>query len=270
MSFSERHGYIAASKIIQVDGMNDALRASIWNVFDDHLFSSENFTSSSRGHHAEILDLSRKMWRDYFKRPSDTRPEYGFRILEAIRVYFFKCPWFQVYDFVEFMISQYRKLVDPLNRMLERELSGYRIIDGIVAPVSTTEELATIETAITDENVPGGTRAHLQQALQLLSNREAPDYRNSIKESISAVESICKRITGEEKASLGDALSVMEKSHGLHKALKDAFSKLYGYTSDGDGIRHAMLEEPSLEQSDAIYFLVSCSAFVNYLKSKNS
>ena len=44
--------------------------------------------------------------------------------------------------------------------------------------------------------------------------------------------------------------------------------KIYGYTSNGDGIRHALLEEDSLEYEDALYMLVSCSAFVNYLISK--
>ena len=50
--------------------------------------------------------------------------------------------------------------------------------------------------------------------------------------------------------------------------LEGGFLKLYGYTNDSDGIRHAMLEESQLTQADAVYFLVSCSAFVNYLKSK--
>ena len=45
-------------------------------------------------------------------------------------------------------------------------------------------------------------------------------------------------------------------------------SNLYGYTNDADGIRHAMLEQPNLTAADAKYFLISCTAFVNYLKSK--
>jgi hypothetical protein len=43
---------------------------------------------------------------------------------------------------------------------------------------------------------------------------------------------------------------------------------MYGYTSDAEGIRHALLEEPTLEQADAIFMLVTCSAFVNYLRAK--
>jgi hypothetical protein len=45
---------------------------------------------------------------------------------------------------------------------------------------------------------------------------------------------------------------------------------MYGYTNDTEGIRHALLEEPTLDADDARFMLVSCSAFVNYLKSKVS
>ena len=34
------------------------------------------------------------------------------------------------------------------------------------------------------------------------------------------------------------------------------------------GIRHALLQEPTLDSDDARFMLVSCSAFVNYLKTK--
>ena len=51
--------------------------------------------------------------------------------------------------------------------------------------------------------------------------------------------------------------------------LEEAFNKLYGYTSNEGGIRHALSEgdtPPTFD--DAKYMLVSCSAFVNYLISK--
>ena len=42
-------------------------------------------------------------------------------------------------------------------------------------------------------------------------------------------------------------------------------SAMYGYTSDADGIRHAMTEASDLTYSDAKYMLVTCTAFVNYV-----
>ena len=110
----------------------------------------------------------------------------------------------------------------------------------------------------------------MRNALDLLSNRKSPDYRNPIKESISAVEAICKIITGKQKATLGGALKEIEKKIKLHPALKNAFNSLYGYTNDAEGIRHALLDKSSLSFEDAKFMLVSCSAFTNYLISKAS
>jgi hypothetical protein len=61
------------------------------------------------------------------------------------------------------------------------------------------------------------------------------------------------------------ALAAIEKKTTLHPSLKEAFQKLYGYTSDAQGIRHALMDEPNLDIEDAKFMLVSCSAFVNYL-----
>lgn len=54
----------------------------------------------------------------------------------------------------------------------------------------------------------------------------------------------------------------------LHGALKSAFEKLYGFTSDDDGIRHAMIDDPSVGFDEAKYMIVSCSAFCSYLLGK--
>ena len=137
--------------------------------------------------------------------------------------------------------------------VLERELAGYRIIEDVVTEITDEQEIETLTEALEDTRFQGVSN-HLKRALELLSNRENPDYRNSIKESISAVESIAKIITQKPKADLEEVLKVLERSGKIHGALKAGFSKLYGYTSDEGGIRHAMLEEPNLSASDAKFF----------------
>ena len=107
---------------------------------------------------------------------------------------------------------------------------------------------------------------HIETALAGLADRASPDYRNSIKESISAVEAMCQIITGDPKATLAKAL----KQIGVHSALEAGFIKIYGYTSDGDGIRHALSNEAAVGADDAKFFLVACSAFVNYLIAKSA
>lgn len=116
------------------------------------------------------------------------------------------------------------------------------------------QEIEMLEQAVDDKNFPA-VSTHLKRSLALMSDKENPDYRNSIKESISAVESLAKAITGKPKATLADALKVLEVSHNLHPALKNLFLILYGYTNDEGGIRHAMLTEPDLTIADAKFFL---------------
>jgi len=95
-----------------------------------------------------------------------------------------------------------------------------------------------------------------------------PDYRNSIKESISAVESLAKILSNNASDTLGSALSKIKKKLKIHKALEQGFKNIYGYTSDDGGIRHALTEESTSDAEDAMFMLVSCSAFINYLITK--
>jgi hypothetical protein len=70
--------------------------------------------------------------------------------------------------------------------------------------------------------------------------------------------------------TLGPALSRLEKSVRIHSALRNGFSALYGFTNDEKGIRHTLLDEPvaHVDETDALYMLGSCAAFVSYLINK--
>lgn len=120
--------------------------------------------------------------------------------------------------------SDFPDYVDELNELLETEFVGYRFIGDNITPISNQNEVGAIQDSLNMEYE--GPKVHIQKALALLSNRENPDYKNSIKESISAVESICQIITGDDKATLGKALNkLQEKGLQIHKAMLDAFSK---------------------------------------------
>ncbi|MEO3692234.1 AbiJ-NTD4 domain-containing protein [Roseateles paludis] len=274
-SFSQRKGLKPIAEVAQVGSMNDVLRNALWNALDFAFWSTDGFLYGHHGGHGEIENFSRLLWAQYFKQPVDSRPGYGYTnrgrlILDEIRKYYFGCKWNEVYDFLEFLVRVYSKekprLADFLNRVLEGELAGYKFIDGTLVDITDPQESQMLAEALTDTRFkPVAT--HLERALGLLADRKQPDYRNSIKESISAVEAMARIVSENPKATLGEALKVLEKKGHLHPALKDGFSKLYGYTNDDDGIRHAMLEEPNIDQSDARYFLLSCTSFVNYLKA---
>jgi hypothetical protein len=178
--------------------------------------------------------------------------------------------WYEVYDFVEFVSTYGPKekrdeFVRACNSFFERENSGYRFVDGKIIAISSSDEVSEIENAIERSTPYYGVKQHLSNAITLMSDKKKPDYRNSIKESISAVESLCKTLSEDKKATLGAALKILEKKGVMHPALKSAFSSLYGYTNDADGIRHALMEKSNLTSADARFMLISCSAFVNYV-----
>lgn len=274
-SFSERKGLKPVREVIQTEGMSDELLNSLWNALQLSVWDSDGFLHDRNGKLPQIDEFSAHVWFRYFKKPIDQRPSWAYtdrseRILREIRSYFFAAAWNEVYDFLEFVVGVLEKnkplLAKVLNRILELELSAYRFVDGRLVDITGEQERQMLEEALGDTRF-AGVASHLDRALALLSDRKQPDFRNSIKESISAVEAMARIVSGNDKATLGEALKVLEKSSKLHSALKDGFSKLYGYTNDESGIRHAMLDEPDLNQADAKYFLLSCTSFVNYLKA---
>ncbi len=267
MKFSERKGFTPVSQVIQVNGVTPELRNSLWNVLDRFVWQSEGFLWQQFGQ-GEIDRFAVALWSSFFKRPADERPGRERDILASVRGAFFDFDWFELYDFVEWTLNYIRddELNRAINYTLERELAGYRYVGGQITEITNQQELEVLEEVLSDDKF-GPVNEHLKTALRHLSNRSHPDYRNSIKESISAVEGMAKIVSGNQKATLGDALAEMEKTTRLHPALKQAFAKLYGYTSDADGIRHAMLGEPNLSAADAKFFLLSCTSFINYMKS---
>ncbi len=268
--FSQRKGFKPVSEIIQIEGMNDDLRISLWNVISSNVL---DFYRPRTIFHVIIINeidpFTLALWKNFFKTPIESIPFAREKILEYIFNWYKKCEWYEVYDFVEYIVlfESSSQLVEEINKVLERELSGYRVVGNVVTDITDEQEIEMLEDALTNDDFPS-VREHLRRALALMSARENPDYRNSIKESISAVESMAKAITGNPKTTLGDALLVLEKNGAIHPALKQALTKLYGYTSDEEGIRHAMLNEPSLTASDAKFFLMVCTSFTNYLKAK--
>ncbi len=271
MRFSQRHGYTPAHKAIQLDSIDSELRAGLWDAIQFYFWDKADTGPSYATSSAAIYVQIRILWHEFFKRSVDTIPSLFGQTVSHVRQYFFNTQWYEVYDFVEFMstnVHESPKFRHFCNGVLERDNSGYRFVDDVIAPISSETELQSIEDAIAAASKFPGVSPHLKAALGHLSDRKHPDFRNSTKESISAVESLCRTLTGNPKATLGEALAVLEKHGVLHAALRASFSALYGYTSDEGGIRHAMLEEPKLTFTDAKYMLVACSGFVNYMIGK--
>ncbi|MEW5930008.1 MAG: AbiJ-NTD4 domain-containing protein [Gemmatimonadota bacterium] len=267
--FSQRIGLTSREPIVQIEDMSLALRNSLWNVLYQRVEASNE---------QRWKPFARLVASDFLKVPSDEIPMYFYQCRDWVKDAFFRLTWYQVYDFVEFVVHEAYSmfladkgpLIVHLNQVLEREGSGYRFIAGILSPISNPSELAAVSEAYATTARVGlsGANEHLSTALALLSKRPDPDYRNSIKESISSIESIVKSISGETSGGLAGALDAVSAKIPIHGALRSALKSLYGYTSDDSGIRHAILEAPNVGFDEAKFMLVSCSAFANFLIAK--
>lgn len=179
---------------------------------------------------------------------------------EVLDIIWFVCEW--LYNNI---VPQTDAFYEMFNSVFEQESVGYRFVDTKIVAITDENEIAEINMACNCKF--DGCKSHMKKAVGFLADMENKDYKNSIKESISAVESVCQIIVGDDKATLGQALKVL-KNNGLnlHSALERAMSALYGYTSDEGGIRHCEgLFESNVSFEEAKFMLVSCSAFLNYL-----
>lgn len=280
-TFSQRLG-IEPEKELQYRRMYKELRNSLWScIYISYITTAiaRNIGSSISSHTTIRYDkqwskFRLELWLNHFKYPVDELPDDWFQIIDIIHNAFFSSDFNKAYELIEFFGNHFpnsernKKFKVAVNKMLERENAPYRFVGDFIAELTDKNEIAEIEDAL--KEAPNAVKEHLTQALKKLSDRDNPDYRNSIKESISAVESLCKLIASDKRATLGKALKKIQSSGTvkLHPSLRNAFDHLYGYTSDEEGIRHSLLEESNVESEDARFMLVSCSAFINYLTVK--
>ena len=265
MSFAERMGFVP-TKPIQIDSIDEALKNRLYNFFFDTFYTNDikRYILDKMGQILPSLssNLENHLLSDLF--------------LES-------APWYNPYDIYEYLFEfimddtkgnnryfpSINNCMEEINKILSEEKSGYRMVDGKFVAITNEIELEAIQSA--KHTVYESVNEHIKKALERYSDRKKPDYENTIKESISAVESMCCIITNSKgsDATLSAALKKLEDNGvKLHGALKSAFDKLYGYTSDQGGIRHGSIDFINAPEEDARYMLVTCSAFVNYLIEK--
>ena len=266
--FSERYGYVKPSNVIIRECITVPIKNSIYNWF--------SLLRNACGDKYELL--KKIVWIQFLNKKLDDYPYHGpFDNFDIICKFVdnSRNEWYHKLDLIEFVYPYIKNIVDDeelrnevkqLNKEFERHNFAYRLIEGNIVEITSGNEIKSIEDAVNKSN--DNVRTHLQTALEKLSLSQG-DYRNSIKESISAVEFICREITGE--STLDKALKKLEsKGVVFNSQMKKGLENLYYYTNDGStGIRHALMDDKNAPTADeAIFMLVSCSAFVNYLMKK--
>lgn len=281
--FSDRNNIDKLNTIIQTDSFDERTRIQLYNYFAYIIEDDCHFAINHKNFYLDVLD-------NVYCEIIDNYDEYSIsEYMETCKGYikntFLHDSYDAVLSLVEYLANKIDTIPalarrfsydtngigspvhiqDEVNELFEKECVGYRFVGEKIVAITDKVEIKEIEESL--QSNYDGCREHIKKAVGFLADREQKDYKNCIKESISAVESICCIIADKKNATLGEALKILESKCNLKGQLKSAFEKLYAYTNnDKGGIRHAeglFVSDVSFEE--AKFMLVSCSAFVNYL-----
>ena len=112
-----------------------------WNHAEDSIgLRSGHFISASSNKKLYVLCI--KLWFHFFKKPLDQLDSDRKKVLEHLRRYFFECKWYEVYDFIEFVANNYKRVsvqesfIKICNNLFEKEISGYRFVGGMITKIT--------------------------------------------------------------------------------------------------------------------------------------
>ncbi len=285
--FSERYGYVNPEGILKknYENMTDELRVRLWNFILRFLETLEETK------YELFKDISLKIWDSFFHEPinklliKQSSISYSYSIISYWDEYFdekfSKLKWHKVYDLVEFIFNLLRQkqifkeftitYQQGINKILEEEHAPYRMVEGCITPITSEQEIQAIKETFKKADKYQPVREHLEKALIHLSNRTNPDYVNSIKESISALESLANLILDTSGKSLTKIHEKLCSQLKCPEPIKKQMKEYYDWASKEEGIRHGKIKEKStIGQAEAKLFLIQISGLINYLISKTS
>lgn len=284
--FSHRKGLIAVNTLLRTDCMPTEVANAIDSCYCQFCDDLMQLCYKTNNVYLQQEDINRELWIHFLNQPL-TLFKYetqGSSVFLKI-IHDDTIDWNRKLDLVEYLIRWSREQLEKIKKKdvavsLERfvhninsEFSrldyGYRVVCDRIVEVIDDEERQCIEHAVSGSK--DNVQEHLHRALEHLSKKPHPDVRNSIKESVSAVEYVCREITGE--STLGKSLAKLEvRGIHIHSRLREGMEKFYIYTNQPDtGIRHALMDDDGKNvpsKAEAYYMLITCSAFLNYLRMK--
>ena len=277
LTFSQMGGEASLPESLQIGELTKRFRNQLWYVFDKSL--SHCLGSDDLGEPCFINDY----WQNVFN-------QYRIDVLNSTHSQLYLRPQ-KVRDWLKNIILRQESdkilalvkhclhtesIPEKLAMEIEKcfEFSPY-CIDCSSEPVciipTTSEEMEeSVKKSLASINSSEltGAKSHFRNSSQGLNNG---NYADSIRESINAVASAAQQIDPKASRDLGPALDSLERSGIIkHRALKGAFKKLYGYTSDEQGIRKPLIEQEAADVGfdEAIFMYGACVSFVDYLVSK--
>lgn len=279
LSFSQAQGYEELPGQLKLGELPDEARTQIWNCLYLELKESLEFASMTgrsyvSGDWKGILEVMHCFF-DHGALDDWTSEWNANR--KKLRSYIEHDPFNRVFDRLQFIMRLADcpdSFISSLKDIFQICRLPYVIDKGpppTILPAATEEEGARLIQSLESLQQAGlkGSASHLRAAAEKIN---AGDWAGAIRESIHAVESVARQIDSRASNTLGPALRSLEQQGALHPALKGAFNKLYGYTSDEQGIRHALLdhEAANADVNEAVFMLGACASFASYLWRKHA
>lgn len=275
--FSERHGYTRPSEVLIVGDVPQEISIAISSALTRLMQTMDK--SIVGGYTSQADELGQYIWTHLMGKSLMDYQTSFHEGRESIAQWIQAkdTEWFRKLDLIEFVLARVESAMlreQFINELTERFESlgfGYRILNGYVVDTVSEPELKAIDDAIFKSRKVISN--HIAKALELHTKRPKGDYVNSIKESISAVEAMVRLDTGE--LNFKDAVKALKKKGiQLQPRMEEALIKLYAYTNQPDtGIRHPLMETDSEyvpTSAESLYMLITCSALVNYIKTKKA
>ena len=275
LTFSQAYGYEELPRPLKLGEIDRESRVNLWNQFYNHLVL---IIDDIDFHYEEAIaarEIIRFLHTDFFVLPVNAFVLNSERIVYEYESMFMNDPFNEVFDLLLAVMRHPdcpQTFPESVSRVFKECRLAYVLDVGsppTIYPSATPQEGENILRANAELIGEGlvGAVSHLRQAADCVNRG---DHSGAMRESIHAVESTARHFDPNAK-TLNPALKALEDGGNLHPALKGAFSKLYGYTSDEQGIRHALIDNPqaNVDQDEAVFMLGACASFSSYLARKH-
>ena len=277
-TFSQRHGFEELPQPMRLEEISGDLRREVWNAVRQLLRTFERQGPERRYFHADGRRLLERVLGRFAKRAEDEVSTDHRGVMALCKRIVMEGDFNRVLDFLEIAIDEHGRSTEfatAVESLFERHVAAYRLhASGSHCrffPSSSEAQGRAIERAMETlrDGSMGGATTHLQNAAGHIN---AGRFADSVRDSIHAVESAARVLSPEDSRTLTPALSALERAGVLkHPALRSAFAKLYGYTSDEQGIRHPLLESGAADVGleEALFMFGACASFAAYLTEKH-
>jgi hypothetical protein len=272
LTFEQREGAAELPRQLKPKEVSQELRALLWRMFDGWIKPQY---ASTGGFDPWLDDRWRAVFHDLWSLRDHEVAEFenSYKLhVGRLRKVIADGTYVELFGLLEWMM-RHGGGPPQFNRniafALERSRSAYRVVGGdTIMPITDPVEAETVDRAFADlaDSTLSAPRRHLKLGVEQLA---AGNWADSIRESVHAVEATA-RILAPGAKELTPALRKLEESARIHGALKAGFSSIYGFTSDEQGVRHPLVDDPQakVDEVDALFMLGACASFVSYLIGK--